>query len=205
MSNTIITEFTVDWDILKAVSLIASRDETRYVLNGVQVEYTPEQALLVVTDGRRLCAVRIPFPEKKKDASCKFIIPLELINAVRVKGVNRNVTIRHNSQSDRIKISHFYLSVSLKAVQGNYPNWRQIVPNKTGIPKSAPSFRPGQLADFHKVTKAMLPNSEPSVRLFQQEELGPFIIENGSKDFFGVIMPIRIPESQKEYTFPTWL
>lgn len=209
MSNTTITEFAVNWDILKAVSLIASRDKSRYILNGVQVEYSAEHTILVATDGRRMCCVRIEAQTQREDGACNFIIPLSLINATPQRGKKyKSVIVKYSSQTNRVKIIPYstLISVSAKAVEGVYPRWRMVIPKKIEVPKVAPSFRPEQLSDFHKITRAMILNSEPSIRIFQgTEDGGAFVLENGSKDFFGVISPIRTESSQSQYTLPTWL
>src|SRR5688572_22703331 len=66
---------------LQAMRLLASEDETRFVLNGVHVELGPEHVLLIATDGRRLGVLRCG-ASVNDAAPIRFTIPVEAIDRI---------------------------------------------------------------------------------------------------------------------------
>jgi DNA polymerase-3 subunit beta len=126
-------------DMLRKVSYAQSSDENRYILNGVFFEFASGKLTVVATDGRRLakCERKIAGAEK----SLALILPartiLELMRLLKAGGtahiahnerqVGFTIDIPKNEEGlvDRIQL------VS-KVVEGNYPNYRQVIPKETG-------------------------------------------------------------------------
>lgn len=48
---------------LRAVALMAPKDEIRYYLNGVQIEITPDEVFYIATNGHALIAYRDARPD----------------------------------------------------------------------------------------------------------------------------------------------
>ena len=126
-------------DMLRKVSYAQSSDENRYILNGVFFEFASGKLTVVATDGRRLakCERKIAGAEK----SLALILPartiLELMRLLKAGGeahiahnerqVGFTIDIPKNEEGlvDRIQL------VS-KVVEGNYPNYRQVIPKEVG-------------------------------------------------------------------------
>lgn len=127
--------------MIKSVSYAQSTDENRYVLNGVFFNFTEEGLVLVATDGRRLATcdkkVAVPSGEVKS-----FILPAKTVNELQKqlgsKGkvfvglserqVMFEVEVDENGENglcDKVKI------VS-KVVEGNYPQYKQVIPKDSG-------------------------------------------------------------------------
>ena len=134
---------TIDQDnlgsMLRKVSYAQSTDENRYILNGVFFEFSAGKLTLVATDGRRLAKC-----EQKLEGSDKtlaLILPARTItelsrllksggkvhvsNNERQVGFTIDIPTNDEGLVDRIQL------VS-KVVEGNYPNYRQVIPKEAG-------------------------------------------------------------------------
>ncbi|KRP37296.1 MAG: DNA polymerase III subunit beta [Opitutaceae bacterium BACL24 MAG-120322-bin51] len=126
--------------MLKSVSYGQSNDENRYILNGVYFNFADEKLTLVATDGRRLALTALD-TEISEDNAGSLILPAKTVAELeRLMGKGDKVKIAFNDRQAAFEISiddstdaglvdHLYL-VS-KIVEGNYPNYRQVIPKET--------------------------------------------------------------------------
>ena len=126
--------------MLKSVSYGQSSDENRYILNGVYFNFADEKLTLVATDGRRLALTTLD-TEISEDNVGSLILPAKTVAELeRLMGKGDKVKIAFNDRQAAFEISiedssdtglvdHLYL-VS-KIVEGNYPNYRQVIPKET--------------------------------------------------------------------------
>ena len=116
-------------DGLKKVAYAISTDETRYVLNGVFCQFKDGKLTLVATDGRRLAMTDndIEFPESME---CSVIVPTKAVNELQrllKEGPDKSeVRIRIGPKQIAFDLNNSLL-VS-KLIEGNYPNFRQVIP-----------------------------------------------------------------------------
>ncbi len=115
-------------DGLRKTAYAISADETRYVLNGILFSFTENKLTLVATDGRRLALFDsdIEFPKSQER---DFIVPTKAVAELqRVLGDEGDV---HIAASDNL-IAFRMPGVELvsKLVEGNYPNYRQVIPGE---------------------------------------------------------------------------
>jgi DNA polymerase-3 subunit beta len=126
--------------MLKSVSYAQSTDENRYILNGVYFNFADEKLTLVATDGRRLGLTALE-TEISEDNAGSLILPAKTVAELeRLLGKGENVKVAFNDRQAAFEIAiddssdsgltdHLYL-VS-KVVEGNYPNYRQVIPKET--------------------------------------------------------------------------
>jgi DNA polymerase-3 subunit beta len=127
-------------NMLKSVSYAQSTDENRYILNGVYFNFADEKLTLVATDGRRLGLTALETEITENNAG-SLILPAKTVAELeRLLGKGENVKIAFNDRQAAFEIAiddssdsgltdHLYL-VS-KVVEGNYPNYRQVIPKET--------------------------------------------------------------------------
>ena len=116
-------------DALKITSYAISTDETRYVLNGILASFGSGQLTLVATDGRRLAMVQhdLEFPESN---DIEVIIPTKAVNELsRLLGDEGEVKVSISDSQIAFELNDNLL-VS-KLIEGNYPNYRQVIPEET--------------------------------------------------------------------------
>ncbi len=116
-------------DALKKTSYAISTDETRYVLNGIYASFREGKLTMVATDGRRLAMVdnELEFPASNE---VDVIIPTKAISELqRLLKNDDNLILQLSDSQIRFQVGSSIL-VS-KLIEGNYPNYRQVIPGET--------------------------------------------------------------------------
>jgi DNA polymerase III subunit beta len=116
-------------DGLKKVAYAISTDETRFVLNGVYIMFKEGRMTLVATDGRRLAMTDsdLEFPESQE---CNVILPTKAVNELQrqLRDAPDASEVRINIGAKQIGFDLTSSHVVSKLVEGNYPNFRQVIP-----------------------------------------------------------------------------
>jgi DNA polymerase-3 subunit beta len=127
--------------MLKSVAYAQSSDENRYILNGVYFNFADGKMTLVATDGRRLALVSREVPVSEANAGSLILPAKTVAELTRLLGQGETVKITFNDRQVAFEIKmgesaggsglidNIYL-VS-KIVEGNYPNFRQVIPKET--------------------------------------------------------------------------
>lgn len=128
-------------NMLKSVSYAQSTDENRFILNGVYWSFADDRLTLVATDGRRLALTGLE-TQVGEDNAGSLILPAKTVGELeRLLGKGKEVKVAFNERQAAFEIAidgdsggsgltdHLYL-VS-KVVEGNYPNYRQVIPKET--------------------------------------------------------------------------
>jgi len=125
--------------MLSNVSYAQSTDETRYILNGVYFNFKEGKLALVATDGRRLALVSKELPVPAASAGA-IILPAKTVSELlRLLGKGEKIKIAFNERRAAFQIdtgkdtSGLTDSIYLfsKVVEGNYPNYQQVIPKET--------------------------------------------------------------------------
>lgn len=113
-------------DGLRKTAYAISTDETRYVLNGIFASFRDGKLTLVATDGRRLAMV---------DSDLEFPASHETDVIIPTKAVNELQRLLGDAGEVVVKLSESQISFSVgdsllcsKLIEGNYPNYRQVIP-----------------------------------------------------------------------------
>lgn len=126
--------------MLKSVSYAQSNDENRFILNGVYFKFADEKLTLVATDGRRLALTAVDL-QTGEDNVGNLILPAKTIAELErllCKGEKLKIAFDGRQAAFEINlddltssglVDHLYL-VS-KIVEGNYPNYQQVIPKET--------------------------------------------------------------------------
>lgn len=112
------------------VWIACSRDDSRKALNGVYAEIAEETINMAATDGKRLCAHEESLEEIKHAE--KAVIPkkegLEEVAKIMLSCEPEDIEFKTDKALACICFSGCV--ISFKLIDGNYPDWRQIVPDK---------------------------------------------------------------------------
>ena len=125
--------------MLGNVAYAQSTDETRYILNGVYFNFKDGKLALVATDGRRLALVskELAVPAAGTGA---IILPAKTVaELLRLLGKGEKLKIAFNERRAAFQIETGKESGGLtdsiylfsKVVEGNYPNYQQVIPKET--------------------------------------------------------------------------
>src|SRR5271166_3086870 len=115
-------------DGLKKTSYAISTDETRYLLNGILFSFKDNKLTLMATDGRRLALV---------DLDVEFPSSQETEIIVSTKAVTEIQRLMREEGEVKLSIGENQIAFELnrtllvsKLVEGNYPNYRQVIPSE---------------------------------------------------------------------------
>ncbi len=119
--------------MLKKTSFAVSTDESRYVLNGIFISLKDGKMTLVATDGRRLALVDEEVELSEKSTG-EFIVPAKAVNELnRLLQDKGDVELKfgENQASFALKDDKgFSVLLITKLIEGNYPNYRQVIPGE---------------------------------------------------------------------------
>src|SRR5947207_2746880 len=121
--------------MLRKTSFAVSTDETRYVLNGIYISLKDHKITMVATDGRRL-ALTDEEVDVNSEGEADFIVPTKAINELnRLLQPTGELELQftENQALFNLKGENGYSVVVItKLVEGNYPNYKQVIPAETG-------------------------------------------------------------------------
>jgi DNA polymerase III subunit beta len=125
--------------MLSNVSYAQSTDETRYILNGVYFNFKEGKLALVATDGRRLALVSKDVSVPAGSAGAIILPAKTVAELLRLLGKGEKLKIAFNERRAAFQIdtgkdtSGLTDSIYLfsKVVEGNYPNYQQVIPKET--------------------------------------------------------------------------
>jgi DNA polymerase-3 subunit beta len=123
--------------MLKSISYAQSRDENRYILNGVYFLAEENHIHFIATDGRRLALVSNEMPNCSLQSN--VIVPAKTIGELeRTLGIGENLRILMTDKqiafSIDVEVDHESgicdnIYIISKIVEGKYPNYRQVIPS----------------------------------------------------------------------------
>lgn len=194
-----------------AASLFASTDESRFILNGIQIEVTPgKKPTIITTDGRRLCVIETLAEQAEEFASehtfilrSDFAKPLCSLSKAIGGKLFPWIAISNKSGSEEVTAEivggDCFLDVHKNAlVEGVYPNWRQTIPKrskKERTPITDLGINSEFVGDFAKAAK-MLESKTAVVQMSLTGEGHAIEVKlAGVSNFYGLIMPCRADES----------
>lgn len=116
-------------DMLNLTDFAISRDDTRYILNGILLTIKGDQITLVATDGRRLAVVKKTLL-KKTLVDKEAVIPTKTVQEVkRMLADSGEVTIKFSENQVLFDfLNSFVLS---RLIEGEYPNYEKVIPEKS--------------------------------------------------------------------------
>jgi DNA polymerase-3 subunit beta len=120
--------------MLRKTAFAISTDESRYVLNGIFLSLKDHKMTMVATDGRRLALVDedVDVPEKSQG---EFIVPAKAVNELsRLLQDKGDVEVNFSENQAAFTLKDEKGSgafIMTKLIEGNYPNYRQVIPAET--------------------------------------------------------------------------
>ena len=119
--------------MLKKTSFAISTDESRYVLNGIFISLKDHKMTMVATDGRRLALVDEEVDVSEKSQG-EFIVPAKAVqelNRLLLEKGELEIRYSENQASFTLKDDKgLSVLVITKLIEGDYPNYRQVLPNE---------------------------------------------------------------------------
>lgn len=114
--------------MISMTSFAVSRDETRYILNGVLLTVRKKNIKLIATDGRRLAVVEKNLPNETI-VDKKIIIPTKTIQELsRLLQEEGDVKISFGENQLLFDLGDTFIISRL--IEGEFPNYEQVIPKE---------------------------------------------------------------------------
>jgi DNA polymerase III subunit beta len=160
-------------DAFGRVALCASSDEARPVLTCVALFFRKDPAAIevVATDSYRLGVAQIPVEAGFCVSDGPMLVPARAVRllAKQLKGAEAAVQVRaleasgvEPSRASRIAFSLPDAEWTVRTVEGEFPNWKQVVPNPEG---GSFEFDPQELASALRAAMSVRSTTGAPVRL----------------------------------------
>lgn len=210
--------------MLHAVSLAASKEETRYYLNGVLIECTPDHVTYVATDGHRLYCARETLARVKtgeyqngvqaNDVLGNWIVPMDVCRTFKPhkRGANyhQDVATLSRDGAAELRLQSVNGTQVFKPIDGSFPDWRRVMSrdmsglietkhNKEGSKPEAITFNPDYLVSLTKFAE-MLEAGKPLIAFNGTGPAG--VVFPGAEHALAVLMPMRC--STQAEIVPQW-
>lgn len=185
---------TIPRAALRAVAYFSAEHDIRQYMNGVHVEAGPEECRLVATDGNTMGVVRLPGAAVGLERPVCITIPGDVVANAR-KAPKRAPAVLYLTPADG---GRWVLGEEAFApVDGRFPPWRRVVPARpTG---EAQQLDPALLYRFQQAADAL---GVRGVDVRQNGTGAALVTLPNWTDFFGLIMPIRMPRDYTPVTKP---
>jgi DNA polymerase III sliding clamp (beta) subunit (PCNA family) len=199
-------------DYVEIVSRFVGDEETRHYLSGVYFEKHPKKGVVITaTNGHILASIydengTIVLPPKQDG----ILLPIskgikKAIKETKFKKLfsyNKRIASVVNCDLSNFKAcakpnkDHLYLEW-LDPIDGNFPDWRRVLPKGEFKPVNAFNFNPEYLSMFSNI------NGNNRVAIFCMDEVSPSLVKiPPMPEFLGVLMPMRVGGDSK---YPDWI
>lgn len=195
---------------LQAAMLFASNDESRFILNGVQIEVRRRKTPVVVAcDGRRLVAIETSAQQEEEfEASHSLNIRPDFVKLfVAISKACGGklfpwICLENNPGSKRVVVSLIGGKVLFDIeegalIEGEYPDWRKALPGKLQErePISEIGLNAEFIGDFAKAAK-VLEADNPIVQMnLVGKEAQVEVKIKSLPYFYGLVMQCKLDES----------
>lgn len=113
-------------ECLNLTTFAISHDETRYVLNGINIQITKDLIRFVATDGRRLAFAQKKL-EKENKTPTEMIVPTKATHELS-KILNREGVMKIMPTKNQAVFQIGNTTLVTRLIEGHFPNYEQVIP-----------------------------------------------------------------------------
>ena len=180
---------------LKAVALFCSKDETRYYLKGVNLQFRSDHVIMCATNGHMLSVIKQDFADPLDSAIPDTIVPIELIDRIKLHRATDYAELYVDGR--RVSITYMGATYQDGSIDGSFPDFRRVIPQT--VSGETAQFDPQYVTIFAKA-KAMLSGIKTPLVPISHNGLSPALMDWVQCDDthvsgFGVLMPLRNKET----------
>ena len=107
-------------------------ESTRYALGGVLLEMNGEEIIAVATDGRRLARMQgsgKPIGGFQSSTS-NIIVPIKTLSLMEKSLTDKDDVVQIAARQNDILVQTKRCMIYSRLVEGRYPNWKQVIPQR---------------------------------------------------------------------------
>lgn len=124
-------------EMVKRTAFATDTDSTRYALGGVLLELVDDEVISVATDGRRLAKMQGTGTSVGGHATTgnTTIVPTRSLLLMERAIGDKEETVQIASRANDVILRTSRCTIYTRLVEGRYPNWRHVTPNREGSAK----------------------------------------------------------------------
>ena len=116
------------YSALRRVAPAISKEETRYYLMGVSLDFVDGHLVMVATDGHRLHKVVLHHVKRPEDWVEGCILPANLVKRVlAIRPLKSDGTVSISIDRSAVTVSLAGTSLTDQLIDGTYPDWRPLM------------------------------------------------------------------------------
>ncbi len=191
-------KFPAKW--LRGLVEVAARDTSRYAIAGVNLESKGAKVVLAATDGRRLLGIegenKLLDGWSSSDPPLEgfdLVIPAKVIKDLKIKKSDGDIEIEMVGHGLDFKAKMGSVSIEASGLEGNFPPYRDVIPDHELGLESMIGFSPkllsGMLKGFDLATD---PEGAVKMSVYAPNKPLKFERDDGVGKMVGVLMPVSI-------------
>lgn len=207
-------KITVSRQELTAALIFTSKDESRFTLNGVQIEASKKfKPKLISTDGRRLTVIQtLAEQEQEFESDHSFILHPHIVKLFcqisKVCGGKLLpwITIENEPGSKKVVASVVGANSVFKIedgalIEGEYPNWRKVVPSDDAPRKLIKDIALNAefIGDYAKAIKALEGETNAIAMNLIGNDKQIEVKISDLENFYSLVMPCKLTEEDRNY------
>lgn len=135
-------------ELIRRTLFATDSESSRYALGGVLLELEPEKITAVGTDGRRLAKMEGPAHSVGGHGSgdTMTIVPTRAMQLVERSLTDGDAEVQLAARSNSILVRSPRASIYAQLVEGRFPKWRDVFPQRTGATRIDMTVGPAHAA-----------------------------------------------------------
>lgn len=208
------TTFLIRHNLVRAVALIAPKDDVRPYMNGLHIvgRQGDDFVRLEATDGRGALIAKAGLLDGDMIADpLDVIVPINLIEqAVKVmkRALHWRITVSasdHETMLPRVEISDEVTTLTALAIEGRYPDFSRLVHGASAPSGEAAQYDPQYTSMMREAARIALDKAPKKTMLLyitiRHNGDNAALVEMRNDNIFGILMPYRTDEPQG---VPAW-
>ena len=107
-----------------------AQQDVRYYLNGLLFVFEPTGVRAVATDGHRLATLRLAVPLEMLSERHQVILPRKAVIEFGKLLLETDTEVTLTLSAHHLRMSALHYSFSTKLIDGKFPNYSQVIPQK---------------------------------------------------------------------------
>ncbi len=117
-------------EMLTKTAFCAAREDSRYTLNGIQLQITNQQATFIGTDGKRLAKAVSPV-SIDPTIQGSYVIPLKAVDEMGKLLEESDNPVSLSMSQDKVSLESGTTTLTAKLLAGQYPDVERVIPSKS--------------------------------------------------------------------------
>jgi DNA polymerase-3 subunit beta len=121
-------------EMIRRTIFATDNESSRYALGGVLLEMGPDKIIAVGTDGRRLAKMEVPARSEggHQSGDTMTIVPTKAMQLIERAISDADAEIQLAARANDILVRGPRATIYSRLVEGRFPKWRDVFPQRTG-------------------------------------------------------------------------